>query len=113
MKSEPAWPKKTNREYDSDHASWGNADDSYSLGYDIGMDDGIANCITIFNVWLKEQKPVVLPERKQVRYENQERVQAFGDGEAKVTGSHIFYDREAEAWNAYEDELIRLIPQIR
>ncbi len=95
MKSEPEWPSKTNREDDPDHASWGNFDDSYSLGYDIGYDVAITACITAFNDWLKEQKPIVLPDRKRPQFNSS-------------TEEH-----ERIGWNSCLDELMRLNPQIR
>ncbi len=101
----PKWPENKS---DNPHEF----DDSSDYYKSVGFNEAITVCISTFNEWLKEREPIVLPERKQVRYENQERVQAFGDGEAKVTNSRIFYDREAEEWNSCLDEFLRLNPQI-
>lgn len=52
MKSEPKWPVE---------ASNSRVSEFYS-----GYNKSRSICITAFNDWAKEQKPVVLPERKSV-----------------------------------------------
>ena len=32
--------EKEEMDYDRDHASWGNADDSFNVGFDVGREDG-------------------------------------------------------------------------
>ena len=58
MKSEPMWPLiEKAHTYASENA------DIYHA-YDDGQKAMLKRCIAAFNDWLKEQKPIVLPERK-------------------------------------------------
>ena len=94
MKSEPMWPLiEKAHTYASENA------DIYHA-YDDGQKAMLKRCIAAFNDWLKEQKPIVLPERKEFNH------------------PHCVYGNciecmGIEKWNACLNDFLRLNPQIR
>ena len=81
MKSEPKWPEELKYYY----SKLAYPENCVEAGNKIRT-----ACITAFNSWLKEQKPIVLPE--------------------KPTGMFL---EEHMGWDRYQEELLRLNPQIK
>lgn len=63
------WPKKNEEvEFDENHASWGNADDSYEHGYARGHADGYNNAINACRKAVEEAGVVNIPEQELREY---------------------------------------------
>ena len=92
--NQPEWPIKA-RTYQIEEI---NGMKVTGARYNAGWNDCLDACITAFNDWLKKQKLIVLPERKE----------CLGNPEL----GYPFPDFD-KGFNAAIDEFLRLNPQIR
>ncbi len=114
MKSDcPKWPEKREVSRHESHTF----DDTYCYDCQDIIDEetepvignslynkGRADAITAFNDWLKEQKPVVLPKKKDSGFvgHNSDGIPEFSEE-----------GKENRGWNSCIYEFLRLNPQIR